>query len=757
MSERRRLSPSDISFHNFDGYMEEVARVLQYVGVRSEQPTVEVVEDGIIVPDVAQPHGPFKFQGGILDADGIPVESAHLRRGGRGIGGLALPLTVEPVVELDEDVVYLGWLQAYHYGLFLLESLSRAWFLPEVDPSTRVAFHQVGRYPPAGASRRILDLMGVPPERMIISTTPMRARRVFVPEALFELYTEAHDDMVNPFREVAAQIMGSGSGKPSEQPVYLSRGRLTSDRRIIIGEAELEQILRDNGFLVVYPENLSLDEQVRLFNDHTDIFACAGSAAHTVLFTLGHPRLHLLTTDVPAPEFFIVALISGAELAFINCLQGEDNHTFPRMLDLPPIVQYLTEHEFIGEQPDEEMAALQADVQERYHQALVFGRIRQYIAVGHGIPAEIEEEAQRLAETSWPISWGLARYYAVNDQVQSAAMARQFVRLLDEDDDPEKVAHHLREVLMGSLQVIEATAAAGGVAAVSQLVASMLDHNMLNVTVQRRAKQIIAEATLAPSGADSLAAPDTVGGAMRRRSVLVANIQRIQLLSVLPVGGVVAEVGTAGGAFAGFIRRTTEPRQLHLIDPWGLDADDPYRGASGGSRRMMQALYERVQQTFATDIETGRVVLHRHYSTEAAASFPDQTFDWVYLDAMRDYASVLADLQAFKDKVKPAGFILGYGFSRHADAEQDGSGVMAAVREFVASEGLDLILVTNEDHPTYLLARSDNATTLPRLKDALFHLRAPRPIEIDASYLDHFEQTATTVANDRTGHIFKFT
>ena len=46
-------------------------------------------------------------------------------------------------------------------------------------------------------------------------------------------------------------------------------------------------------------------------------------------------------------------------------------------------------------------------------------------------------------------------------------------------------------------------------------------------------------------------------------------------------------------------------------------------------------------------------------SVDAAASFPDDTLDWVYIDADHSYEGVKGDLDAFYRTVKSGGFLAG--------------------------------------------------------------------------------------------------
>jgi hypothetical protein len=55
-------------------------------------------------------------------------------------------------------------------------------------------------------------------------------------------------------------------------------------------------------------------------------------------------------------------------------------------------------------------------------------------------------------------------------------------------------------------------------------------------------------------------------------------------------------------------------------------------------------------------------------SPEAAASFPDNFFDFVFLDARHDYVSALTDMVAFWPKLKPSGILAGHDFRDYVEA-----------------------------------------------------------------------------------------
>src|SRR5688572_10847027 len=99
-------------------------------------------------------------------------------------------------------------------------------------------------------------------------------------------------------------------------------------------------------------------------------------------------------------------------------------------------------------------------------------------------------------------------------------------------------------------------------------------------------------------------------------------LNRVQLLSLLPEGGVVAELGVNKGGFATKILRHVKPAKLHLIDPWGKDADDEYVKTYKVKEDLSET-YASVCKTFEKQSMSGQVQIHREYSERIVGEFPD--------------------------------------------------------------------------------------------------------------------------------------
>jgi hypothetical protein len=165
-----------------------------------------------------------------------------------------------------------------------------------------------------------------------------------------------------------------------------------------------------------------------------------------------------------------------------------------------------------------------------------------------------------------------------------------------------------------------------------------------------------------------------------------------EVLARLPAGPcTVAEVGVWRGSLA---RRLLEERphlRLWLVDPWqaGVPGTSWWESSSRMPRlaqREYEQSYERVQRLAAR--YPGRATILRMPSVLGAAWVADASLDLVFLDADHTEAGLLADIDAWRAKVRPGGWLGGhdYGAARFP-------GVARAVHRRFA----DLVVEVGED------------------------------------------------------------
>ena len=180
---------------------------------------------------------------------------------------------------------------------------------------------------------------------------------------------------------------------------------------------------------------------------------------------------------------------------------------------------------------------------------------------------------------------------------------------------------------------------------------------------------------------------------------MTINLDRNKLLSYLPSNGVCAEIGVAKGKFSLKILKSNNPKKLYLIDSW----ENFDLGYSDGNMVEQDSHDIRYLSVVEKMKKYSQVEIIRKRSTEASCLFPDNFFDWIYIDADHSFQGCYTDLVSFLPKIKKNGFICGHDYL--ADGFQvEGFGVNLAVHTFVKEYNLKLLGLTNEkDYKSYVL------------------------------------------------------
>jgi hypothetical protein len=169
---------------------------------------------------------------------------------------------------------------------------------------------------------------------------------------------------------------------------------------------------------------------------------------------------------------------------------------------------------------------------------------------------------------------------------------------------------------------------------------------------------------------------------------------RSKLLTLLPSNGIVGEVGVDEGKYSEKILTLSKPKRLHLIDAWG-------------SKRFGDVKLNEVQRRFRAEIECGQVVINRGLSWDELEKFPDEYFDWVYLDTSHSYEDTTRELEISRLKVKPCGLIGGHDYTTGNIKLPLKYGVIQAVNEFCLRYDWEMIYLTHEPsrYLTYVMRR----------------------------------------------------
>lgn len=176
------------------------------------------------------------------------------------------------------------------------------------------------------------------------------------------------------------------------------------------------------------------------------------------------------------------------------------------------------------------------------------------------------------------------------------------------------------------------------------------------------------------------------------------------LRSVISQGGVGAEIGVQRGLLTHVLLHVLRPSKIHLIDPWyKLGREWPW---AIGNRSTTQALANLMRE-FEDELSSGAMDIHVGFDLDVLPAFPENYFDWVYLDTSHTYEDTCKELQLLKRTVKADGIIA--GDNCESDPRHAFHGVYRAVEEFVSTQGYEHV-PTSCRAPSQFAIRRTTAT-----------------------------------------------
>ena len=219
---------------------------------------------------------------------------------------------------ISSDVIYGGML-CKHWGHFIINASIHLWYAVKYwkESELPIVFST-----PEKPDKRILDflkLTGIPKNRFIFIMKPTRFKNVIVPEPSFVIKKDRlciAEEFKIPFDAVRS------NAKPSKyKKIYLSRRKFsTPNSPNPYGEDIFENILKAKGYKIIYPERLSLRQQINLFVHAQTVATTNGTLAHNVV--LMNERQHLIILNRTADHGINTIQDSLNAIKHIDCHQA---------------------------------------------------------------------------------------------------------------------------------------------------------------------------------------------------------------------------------------------------------------------------------------------------------------------------------------------------------------------------------------------------------------------------------------------------
>ncbi|MDD7027492.1 MAG: glycosyltransferase 61 family protein [Lachnospiraceae bacterium] len=199
---------------------------------------------------------------------------------------IKMDIPLDNVEFIDEEVVYLGFMRG-HWGHFMVDSSVRLWCIdtPECREKRMIMTIE-------GMNdfyKKLFSILGIE-EKILFVKKPMQFKSIYVPEISYYPGHYITKEFLYPFNKVAENIKLK---KPFYEKLYFSRVNFAKGKKEY-GEKEIQRIFQENGYQVVYPEELTYEEQVWLLKNCKSLATTNGTIAHNILYACDCTELIIL-------------------------------------------------------------------------------------------------------------------------------------------------------------------------------------------------------------------------------------------------------------------------------------------------------------------------------------------------------------------------------------------------------------------------------------------------------------------------------
>ncbi len=251
-----------------------------------------------------------RFEFGLYYDDGSIIPNSGIRRYGSSDYGPQKNIDTSCIKisrHVTQPVLFLGHIRN-HYGHFLIDGMSKIWplfheeyykeaviaiftpgrtrFMEDILRYVGVVFNgdEVGEKQDDATYRNILDLNTI--------EGAVYFDKVIVPEQSYVVGKVIYKEYYDTFQKISGLVRKSPN---APKKVYLSRSHLVKrNRNREYGGKYVDSLLERAGYTVLYPEEMSIAEQIGIYSVVDELISPDGSIAHNILWCRPQTRQRII-------------------------------------------------------------------------------------------------------------------------------------------------------------------------------------------------------------------------------------------------------------------------------------------------------------------------------------------------------------------------------------------------------------------------------------------------------------------------------
>ena len=160
------------------------------------------------------------------------------------------------------------------------------------------------------------------------------------------------------------------------------------------------------------------------------------------------------------------------------------------------------------------------------------------------------------------------------------------------------------------------------------------------------------------------------------------------------------EIGLSKGKNAQTMFEYIPNLKLYGVDPYKEHPQSSYK-ATTLSRNWDDNYQERIKRQAQDRIQDKNAIIIEKFSEDAVKDIPDNSLDFVYIDADHSYDFVMQDMIIWGRKVRKGGIVSGHDYYYDKNKTSRRAKVTQAVDDYTRVHGIEFY-ITSEDHDTFL-------------------------------------------------------
>lgn len=280
------------------------------ISIREGLPNYVIIENGIILPRKVNfihtnKNMPYQGLGGVITNNGTFVKESYIydlisKPNQNHIIAFGGGYEVKEVSNSNKTVIYMG-LAHQHWGHFLIDIVQRTWYLlyndilenksMTDDNNLFYAFSGFGNYSTEFKNnfKEFFRLLGIDTNKILFVNKPTQFKKVIVPDVAVHPGEYIYPVFKEIFNKVSENAIFEEKNREKINKIYFSRTHLKDSKEM--GEKHIEVLMKRAGFTILYPEELSLTQQIFYWQTADEIACINGTIPHNCVFA--HKNLKL--------------------------------------------------------------------------------------------------------------------------------------------------------------------------------------------------------------------------------------------------------------------------------------------------------------------------------------------------------------------------------------------------------------------------------------------------------------------------------